>query len=305
MTKTVIIEFPSNLGLIEPVPGLEPGVKRLPDWLKKFNFYDLIQTDKVYRIDPPSYSMHIDQDSGIRNAEAIADYARQQAPLLKKMILEKNFSIVIGGDCSILIGNSLALKQAGNFGLFFLDGHTDFMWPELSGSKGAAGMDLAIVTGNGHTKLADILNLGPYFKEENVWCVGNREFDELYVKMITDSKINYYDLLHVRKTGIKNCCHSFLNMLEKNRLDGFWIHLDVDVLDDELMPAVDSRDPGGLQYNELKEILSLLLKSDKAAGIEITILDPDLDPEGIYTKRFIHEIGPLVGNKRTGFPAIL
>jgi arginase len=117
------------------------------------------------------------------------------------------------------------------------------MWPELSGTKGAAGMDLAIVTGNGHPKLANISGLGPYFKEEHVWCAGNREFDELYVKTITDSNIHYYDLLHLRETEIKNCCHGFLNMINKNRLDGFWIHLDVDVLDDELMPAVDSRDP--------------------------------------------------------------
>jgi arginase len=297
MAKKVIIEFPSNLGLIQPGPGLEPGVKRLPDWLKKFGFHDLIQPDKVYRIDPPTYSMHIDRDSGIRNAEAISVYAMQQVPVLKKQILEKNFSIVLGGDCSILIGNALALKQVGKFGLFFLDGHTDFMWPELSGTKGAAGMDLAIATGNGHDKLANILNQGPYLEEEYVWCIGNREFDASYVKTITDSRIHYTDLIKLRETGISNCCHSFLKMADINNLDGFWIHLDVDVLDDEFMPAVDSREPGGLNYSELKGILSLLLTSDKAFGIEITILDPDRDPAGIYTKEFIHEIGPLLRDR--------
>lgn len=34
MKKVVIVEFPSNLGLKEPQPGKEPGVKHLPDWLK-------------------------------------------------------------------------------------------------------------------------------------------------------------------------------------------------------------------------------------------------------------------------------
>jgi arginase len=294
MAKKVIIEFPSNLGLIEPGPGLEPGVKRLPDWLRKFNFHDLVQPDKVYRVDPPPYSMCIDRDSGIRNAEAISVYAMQQVPVIKKQILEKTFSIVLGGDCSILIGNALALKGNGKFGLFFLDGHTDFMGTALSTTKGAAGMDLAIATGNGHAKLSNILNRGPYLEEAYVWCVGNREFDALYVKTITDSKIHYTDLIKLRETGIKNCCHFFLKMADLNNLDGFWIHLDVDVLDDELMPAVDSRNPGGLNYNELKEILSLLLTSEKAYGIEITILDPDLDPEGIYAKEFTNEIGPLL-----------
>ena len=44
-------------------------------------------------------------------------------------------------------------------------------------------------------------------------------------------------------------------------LEGFWIHLDVDVLDDELMPAVDYRMKGGLTFVELGELLKVLLKS--------------------------------------------
>jgi hypothetical protein len=34
-------------------------------------------------------------------------------------------------------------------------------------------------------------------------------------------------------------------------LDGFFIHLDADCLDDEIMPAVDYRIPGGLSWDEL------------------------------------------------------
>jgi hypothetical protein len=34
-------------------------------------------------------------------------------------------------------------------------------------------------------------------------------------------------------------------------VEGFWIHLDADVLDDEVMPAVDYRMPGGLPPDEL------------------------------------------------------
>jgi arginase len=294
MAKITILEFPSNLGLIEPAPGQEPGVKKLPAWLKNFHFHELLRPEKVYSLSPPPYSMEVDIDSGVRNANAIVAYAKEQAESLKTIITGSNFVVVIGGDCSILIGNTLALKQNGNYGLFFLDGHTDFMWPELSGTKGAAGMDLAIVTGNGHQKLSDIYNLGPYIKEENTWCVGNREFDERYVETIAHSNVHYFDLNLLRENGIENCCGSFLKMASENKLDGFWIHLDVDVLDDELMPAVDSRSAGGINYGELKSILACLLNSEKAKGIEITILDPDLDPGGKYTKTFVNEIGGLI-----------
>jgi arginase len=292
--ELTIVEFPSNLGLIEPKPDQEPGVKRLPEWLRKFHFHDILKPDKILTLSPPPYSMQIDKESGIRNAVAIAEYAIRQSDTLTPCILEKSFSVVIGGDCSIIIGNTFCLRKLGNYGLFFLDGHTDYMWPELSGTKGAAGMDLAIVTGHCHPKLSNINGVGPYVKEENVFCVGNREYDEQYVKTIEESDIQYFDLKSLRRSGTGHCCRAFLEMVAKNNLDGFWIHLDLDVLNDELMPAVDSRSPDGLSYQELKNILSPLLLSTKSIGIEITILDPDLDPEGIYTKDFVNEIGRLL-----------
>jgi len=291
-----IIELPSNLGLKELIPGKEPAVKKLPDWLQKNGFYDLLKPSKIYQIIPPPYSMNFDDETQVRNADAIIAYAQEQVPVLKKTIRPGIFTLVIGGDCSILIGNALALKQLGNYGLFYLDGHTDYMLPELSSTGGVAGMDLAIVTGNGHMKLTNIENCKPYIVEENVWCVGNREYDKDYVAAVENSKVKYYDLNTLRSTGIDVCVNSFLSNLEDHNLDGFWIHLDVDVLDDDLMPAVDSRTPGGLSYSELSAILEKLISDKKCAGLEITILDPDLDPMGTYTVPFIHEMSTIIRN---------
>ena len=283
-----ILEFPSNLGLKETLAGQEPGVKKLPDFLRKHNFHSSLKPSGILRLDPPNYSMTLDEISGVRNSDQIAKYSKEQSQILEKVLSENKFPIVIGGDCSILIGNSLALKNAGTFALFFLDGHTDFMWPSLSQTGGAAGMDLAIVTGHGHSKLTNINGQKPYFKEEHVWCVGNREYEEWYVKAITDSNISYTDLNILRTNGIKKCVTDFLQMVKDKNLDGFWIHIDVDVLNDNVMPAVDSRQPDGLAYKEFNEILHLLLADTKATGLEITILDPDLDPSGDYTKEFVN-----------------
>ncbi len=148
-------------------------------------------------------------------------------------------------------------------------------------------MDLAIVTGHGHDKLTDIDGLKPYIAEEHVWCIGNREQDDAYVKAILDSHVHYTSLDALRQEGIVHSIAHFLKMIREKGLDGFWIHIDVDVLNDDLMPAVDSRQPDGLTYDEFGGILRLLLSDAKAAGLEITILDPDLDPDGRYTKEFV------------------
>ncbi len=282
-----ILEFPSNLGLKEPFPGKEPGVKNLPGFLKKYNFHSSLNPTNIFRLNPPTYGMTLDSISGVRNADQIVKYAKDQSEILAKALSENKFPIVVGGDCSILIGNSLALKNIGSFALFFLDGHTDFVLPILSQTGGAAGMDLAIVSGYGHDKLTNIDGQKPYFKEKHIWCVGNRDYEEWYVKEIMSSGINYIDLNSLRRNGIKKCIADFLQMVEREKLDGFWIHIDVDVLNDKLMPAVDSRQADGLDYNEFNKIIRLLLSETTATGLEITILDPDLDISGEYTKSFI------------------
>ncbi len=295
-----IISFNSNLGLIEPAPGMEPGVKKLPEWLRKFGFFDLVDHQEEIRLDPPPYSMFLDPVSDMRNTDAIADYAKQQVPIIEDVISRKNFALVLGGDCSIIIGNALALKQLGDYRLFFIDGHTDFMWPSLSSTHGVAGMDLAIVTGNGHEKLSNIYQLGPYFKEQNVWCVGNREYDINYVAAIENTAIHYYDLKTLRQSGISDCISSFLASLASEPTDGFWIHLDVDVLDPSVMPAVDSPDPGGLTYPELNIMLESLLSHPLCAGLEITILDPDRDPGGNIVQEFIRQTGTTIQKSLAG-----
>lgn len=293
-----IVEFPSNLGLKAPEPGVEPGVKNLPDWLRGNGFYQQLKPKNIYTLAPPSYSMNMDTEARVRNSDAIIAYAKQQAEMLDNVLDEAPFPIIIGGDCSILIGNAIALKKRGNYGLFFLDGHTDFILPELSQTGGVAGMDLAVVTGHGHPKLTDIDGLKPYFREEHVWCVGNREYDKDYVAPILDSNIHYYDLERLQEKGTEQCTNDFLQMVTDQKLDGFFIHLDVDVLDDGIMPAVDSRTHDGLTYAELNHILEKLLPHEKAVGMEITILDPDRDPSAEYTKEFIANMTKNIRNAR-------
>lgn len=290
MKEICIVEFTSNLGLKEPQTGKEPGVNRLPDWLWKHNLHRTINPKNIIRVDPPKYSNSKDPETNILNTDSLVTYAREQAYLINNLLSANKFPFVLGGDCSILLGSAMALKQKGNYGLFYLDGHTDFMDISLSETGGAGGMAASIVTGNGHQKLTNILNLSPYIKEENLWCVGNREYDDEYENEIRKSSATYISLQELRKQGIASCIKTFLSEVENKNLDGFWLHIDVDVLNDDIMPCVDSRTPDGLTYEEFNELTSYLFESQKLSGLEITILDPDLDETGQYTKDFVINI---------------
>ncbi|ATL75915.1 arginase [Chryseobacterium piperi] len=293
--EITIFEFPLNLGLTKKDHETEPGVKKLPEWLRKFGFHEKINPKNIFRLEAPEYAMDFDTDTSVKNPNQIIEYAEKQSELILENFDKNIFNIMLGGDCSILIGNAIALKQLGNFGLFYLDGHTDYIPPQLSPSGGIAGMDLAIVTGMGHEKLTNIKNLKPYFSEENIFCVGNAETDDQeYVDQIIHSGIHYFDLYQLRKNGFKKTAEDFLKMVHEKKLDGFFIHFDVDVLKDEIMPAVDSRMEDGISYDDLKDILLPLFENEKCIGIEITILDPDYDKEGLYTKAFIENLTQLI-----------
>jgi arginase len=294
MKEFVLIEAPTNLGLKEPAPGIEPGVKYLPDALSKARFGNLAGIKKRKRLKPPPYSMHMDAVSKIRNADAIASYSRKLAAAISEVIRQQNIPIIAGGDCSVIIGAGLALRQMGLYGLFHLDGHTDYMLPAFSQTGGAAGMGLALIAGKGPEKLSNIDGVSPYIEEENIYCVGNREYDEEYVQFSLDSKMRYIDLDGIRKQGPRKVALDFLQMAEQKNLDGFWLHFDVDALNDEIMPCVDSRTADGLWYQELRDMLSPLFQSALFTGMEITILDPTLDTDGIYVTNFVKELSQVL-----------
>ena len=293
MNNITVLEAPSNLGLIEPAPGKEPGVKNLPALLRSKGFYERIQAGRIVAVPAPAYSMEYDPESGVRNADNIAAYSKQLAKQVQEQVKNGKFPLVIGGDCSILIGCMLGLKPLGDYGLFFIDGHTDFVMPPSSFTKGAAGMDLAIVTGHGHDKLTDIQHQKPYVRESHVLAFGNRYGAKEYVDEILDSDIHYEDLKSIRKKGMPDIVNRFLSVVRDAQLNGCWIHLDVDVLDSRVMPCVDSPQEDGLTYAELKSVLKLLLQSKLVSGINIGILDPDLDPSGKYADEFVNEMGSV------------
>lgn len=294
MKQFALIEAPTNLGLKEPSPGVEPGVKFLPAELDKAGFSHLAGIKEKRQVIPPPYSMQLDKASKVRNADAIAEYSKGLALVIKEVIEGGKIPLVAGGDCSVMLGAALAVRQKGRYSLFHLDGHTDYMWPEFSQTGGAAGMGLAIAAGKGHEKLTNIDGLRPYLQEEDIYCVGNREYDDEYVALSLNSNMRYIDLAGIRKEGTGKIANDFLEMVRNNKLDGFWIHFDVDVLNDEIMPCVDSRTEDGLWYHELKEMLVPLIRSSLFTGMEITILDPTLDKEGKYIKPFVKEIADIL-----------
>jgi arginase len=276
----VVVDAPSNLGLAPPRPGAEPGCRGLASALRGRDILGRIGAKEGGKIDSPPYSPDVDPATGIRNGGALRAFSMDLAESIESFVRDGSFPVVLGGDCGILVGNMLALRRIGRFGLAFMDGHLDFRHPGNSEIVGAAaGADLALVTGRGPDRIADIDGLGPLVRDGDVVALGERE-DYPEWRDIHGTDIAVWDLGELRALGPAQAALKFVGRMEAGGVDGFWIHLDADVLDDAIMPAVDSRQPGGLSYSELVELLGVLLRHGLAVGMEVTIFDPELDPTG-------------------------
>jgi arginase len=278
--RIVVVDAPSNLGLAPPRPGAEPGCRGLASPLTDQGIVGRIGAKDGGGVTPPPYSPDVDPATGVRSGEALRTFSMELARTVEAFVREGSFPLVLGGDCGILVGNMLALRRIGRFGLAFLDGHLDFRHPgnaELVGA--AAGADLALVTGRGPDRIADIEGLGPLVRDGDVVALGERE-DYPEWRDIHETDIAVWNLGELRALGPARAALKFVGRMEARSVDGFWIHLDADVLDDAIMPAVDSRQPDGLSYSELVELLRVLLRSQLAVGMEVTIFDPELDPTG-------------------------
>jgi arginase len=272
-----IIEAPSVLGLF---PG---GVEQLPKALLDAGLADAVSARHAGRLMPPTYDPKRDSTTGLLNPGGLRDYAIGLADATGDVLDAGDVPIVLGGDCSILLGNLLALRRRGRYGLLFIDGHADFYQPEAEPNGEAASMDLALATGRGPDVVADLEGLGPLVRDEDVVQFARRDAAEAAdagSQRIEDTAIAVIDLPTVRRQGIERAVLEALGHLVRPELDGFWIHLDCDALDDAVMPAVDYRLPDGLSWNELERVIRLAIDSNRAVGIEITIFNPALDTDG-------------------------
>lgn len=291
----VVLDAPSNLGLSPPRPRAEPGCKWLAAALRREGIVERLGAGDAGTVVPPAYSPVWDGKT-VRNAAAIARFSRDLAARVEDLLGGGCFPLVLGGDCSILLGNMLALRKRGRFGLAFLDGHLDFRHPGNSEAVGAAaGEDLALVTGRGGKELTNPGGLKPLVREEDVVALGERE-DDPETSDVLETQIAVLDLAAVRRIGVVEAARRAIDRFERNGLDGFWVHFDVDVLDGEVMPAVDSPQPSGLGRDQLVEILRILLASRLAAGMEVTIFDPDLDPDGKMARALADDLVAALAN---------
>ena len=276
-SRFAVVRAPSGLGL------RAPGVEGLGDALLGHGLAQALGARVAMTVVPPPASGVRDPASGVLNGPEIAAYAITLANAVGTVLDAGDVPLVLGGDCSVLLGGALALRRRAAAGLLFLDGHADFYQPSAEPSGEAASMDLALATGHGPPAVGDLEGRSPLVRAEDAVIVGFRDAEEQArdgSQPLPDALLAL-DLAAVRAAGAHAAAeHALAHLTRPDASDHFWVHVDADVLDDAVMPAVDYRQPGGLIADELATILAAAMATGLVAGVEVTIYNPALDPAG-------------------------
>jgi arginase len=286
-----ILEAPSILGL-KPT-----GVETLPEKLLKGGLAERTHARWAGRVTTLPYEFERDPETSTLNAQAIARWSRTLADAVENVLDAEDFPLILGGDCSILLGSMLALKRRGRYGLLFIDGHADFYQPEVNPNGEAASMELAFATGYGPALLTDIEGRGPLVRVEDVCAFGFRDADEQmkFGSQPLPASLQAFDLPAVRSLGLETAAAQAVQHLTRSELEGFLVHVDADCLDDDVMPAVDYRLPGGMSWKELERTLHAAMASGKCVGLELTIYNPMLDTDGSAARGLVAVLAEALG----------
>ena len=295
---TALIGAPSSIGIRPYDDGAARRLDLAPGRLRA-GLAEVVGRD-LGDVSPPPYR-DFQRTPGVpRNEREVADYSRAVASRIASAAADRSFVLLLGGDCSVVLGALLGARSAGlrRPGLVYVDAHGDFATPETSRSGSAASMCLALAAGFGDTPLARLNGEQPLVSQQDIVILGRRDDDDPdpWYGQDVIRKSPMLDIPHkeLRAGGLASAVRRALDRVTRDEVDGFWIHVDADVVDPGQVPAVDSPEPDGLRIDELTELLRPLVAHPRALGLELTIYDPALDTDGRSAANLVALLGNLL-----------
>lgn len=203
------------------------------------------------------------------------------------ILSDDRFPLVLGGDCPILLGCLAAFGSAETRGLLFVDGHEDAYPPEHSTTGEAADMELGFALGLVETPWWPAsVDAPPLVSLQQARLLGPRDRAALEAEggISLSGRTHFVDdgRLAAYPAGSASEAVAALS-------SPWWFHLDLDVLSTEALPAVDYPQAGGLDWDALDVVAATALAAGPV-GWDVTIYNPDLDPDRIHAKRIVRFI---------------
>lgn len=233
--------------------------------------------------------------------------AARQAARVRQLLWQGGAPLVVGGDCTTMLGTAAGLRQAGlRFGMICFDAHGDFNTDRTTPSGNVHGMTVAAVAGRGAEPLLDVLGAGPTVPERRITLLGVRDLDPPEAEALAASAVAVLMPPEMRRRGFREsgklALDRALSAIAGSAPDGLLLHVDLDVLDPGEGMGVGLPVPGGLHLDELTAALEPIVASGRVLAAELTEAAPALDPS-CRTSALVERLLRLLSRALVGAPA--
>lgn len=221
-----------------------------------------------------------------RNAGVVACAVRATADEMTRALRE-GFTIVIGGDCTLVVGALAGARAALGrpVGVVYVDANADLNTPETSPSGFLAGMALSLALGRGPKELIAPLGVAPVLAADHVALVGFRDLDPGERDAIGDLGLAL-PAVAARRIGMRGAAALALEGIANE--DGpVLVHLDVDAIDYAEMPVKDAVGGAGMTIAEVSDLITALVASPRVVALHIAEFNPARDPDGVHARKVI------------------
>ncbi|MGW0732552.1 arginase family protein [Streptomyces sp. NPDC002851] len=198
---------------------------------------------------------------GVRNADVLERQLRAVRAALAE-VPPGEPTVTIGGDCAVdLAPVEAALSAFGDrLALVWFDAHADLNTPQSSPSGAFHGMVLRALLGDGPEGLRPVRSVSA----DRVVLAGARSLDP--------GEQDLVDNRGIRHLGVEQLADPapLLAAVRATGADAVYVHIDLDVLDPEVFPAVGTPEPGGLGVAELLAAVRALTCEFTLGGLALT-----------------------------------
>ena len=225
----------------------------------------------------------MDEATGWLDFDQVCDLTSEVRTRVAELIGAGRVPVMLGGCCTLVPGALAGARDAlGDCGIAYLDGHFDLYEGSTSQTGEAADFPLAAVIGRAPRRLLERTG-GVVVDPGRIELLGPRDEEEAvgFGSPVPAA----VGIEHYRdRDSLRGADLAAVGAETEARLSGgdrrFWLHLDVDVLDQDAFPATDVLMPDGLSLAELSELITPLLRSPALAGVNLVCFNPEKDPDG-------------------------
>ncbi|MCB8915488.1 MAG: arginase family protein [Thermoleophilales bacterium] len=257
--------------------GTELGPAALREHLGPDGFDDAGDTVRQIR------GLERDKVNGWLAFDEILEMTSEVRERVANLTAEGKVPVILGGCCTLLPAALAGARDSiGEFGLAYFDGHLDLFTGQTSPTGEGADFPVAASLGIAPEAFLDAIGETPIVEPGRIALIGARDEEELemiapFPKGLGIGRIEYRDdLRHADLAKFGKSVEAELT----SRGSKFWLHLDVDVLDDDAFPATDYLMPDGLSMTELKSLIGPLASSPGLIGFNVTCYNPEKDEDG-------------------------